>query len=385
MLENVVVVGGYRTYIGKENGIYRHVPAEKLGGHILHKLSENYGKPDLVLAGNAVGAGGNIGRLMSLESGIPEEIPAFTIDSQCSSGMEAIVMAAAKIGSGQQKVVFAGGAESSSTAPRRMVSENHPEYSGDKSYTAAKFSPGEWRQDAMLWGAEKIAKMSDISRETLDAWALRSHELAVKARDAEVFGDIILPLGMKKECDQGIRRTLSKAFLEKIPTLYENGVTTAANACGTQDGAAFVVLCAESYAKKKGWKPWLRFVDMVEVAGNPEMPPLLVNKALDKLFEKTGIQPEEIAAYECNEAFAVIDELFAKKYPACVPAYNACGGALAYGHPYGATGGILTLHLAKRLQQCAEDNVYGVSAIAAAGGQGTAILWKKVCENEKFL
>lgn len=378
MLENVVVVGGYRTYIGKENGIYRHVPAEKLGGHILHKLSENYGKPDLVLAGNAVGAGGNIGRLMSLESGIPEEIPAFTIDSQCSSGMEAIVMAAAKIGSGQQKVIFAGGAESSSTAPRRMVSENHPEYSGDKSYTAAKFSPGEWRQDAMLWGAEKTAKMSDISRETLDAWALRSHELAVKARDAEVFGDIILPLGMKKECDQGIRRTLSKAFLEKIPTLYENGVTTAANACGTQDGAAFVVLCAESYAERKGWKPWLRYVDMVEVAGNPEMPPLLVNKALEKLFEKTGMHPEEIAAYECNEAFAVIDELFAKKYPACVPVYNACGGALAYGHPYGATGGILTLHLAKRMQQCMENDVYGVNAIAAAGGQGTAILWKKV-------
>lgn len=110
MLENVVVVGGYRTYIGKENGIYRHIPAEKLGGHILHKLSGDYGAPDLVLAGNAVGAGGNIGRLMALEAGIPEEVPAFTIDSQCSSGMEAIVMAAAKIGSGQQQVVFAGGA-----------------------------------------------------------------------------------------------------------------------------------------------------------------------------------------------------------------------------------------------------------------------------------
>ena len=132
MLENVVVVGGYRTYIGKENGIYRHIPAEKLGGHILHKLSGDYGAPDLVLAGNAVGAGGNIGRLMALEAGIPEEVPAFTIDSQCSSGMEAIVMAAAKIGSGQQQVVFAGGAESSSTAPRRMVSENHPEYNGEK-------------------------------------------------------------------------------------------------------------------------------------------------------------------------------------------------------------------------------------------------------------
>lgn len=126
MLENVVVVGGYRTYIGKENGIYRHIPAEKLGGHILHKLSGDYGAPDLVLAGNAVGAGGNIGRLMALEAGIPEEVPAFTIDSQCSSGMEAIVMAAAKIGSGQQQVVFAGGAESSSTAPEAHGFEKSP-------------------------------------------------------------------------------------------------------------------------------------------------------------------------------------------------------------------------------------------------------------------
>lgn len=83
-------------------------------------------------------------------------------------------------------------------------------------------------------------------------------------------------------------------FWKKIPTLYENGVTTAANACGTQDGAAFVVLCAESYAEKKGWKPWLRYVDMVEVAGNPEMPPLLVNKALEKLFEKTGVHRKRL-------------------------------------------------------------------------------------------
>ena len=380
MLENVVVVGGYRTYIGKENGVYRHVPAEKLGGHILHKLSEDYGKPDLVLAGNAVGAGGNIGRLMALEAGIQEEVPAFTIDSQCSSGLEAIVMAVAKIRSGQQQVVFAGGAESSSTAPRRMVSENHPEYNGDEIFMAAKFSLGEWRQDAMLRGAEKAAIMSNISRETLDGWALRSQQLAVKARETKVFEDVILPLGVEKECDQGFRHTMSTAFMGKIPTLYENGVTTAANACGTQDGAAFVVLCTETCAKKRGWKPWLRYVDMVEVAGNPEMPPLLVNKALEKLFEKTGIQPEEIAAYECNEAFAVIDELFARKYPSCVSTYNACGGALAYGHPYGATGGILTLHLAKRLQQCVKNDVYGVSTIAAAGGQGTAILWKKVCE-----
>lgn len=378
MLENVVVVGGYRTYIGKENGIYRHIPAEKLGGHILHKLSGDYGAPDLVLAGNAVGAGGNIARLMSLEAGIPEEVPAYTIDSQCSSGMEAIVMAAAKIRSGQQQVVFAGGAESSSTAPRRMVSENHPEYNGEKIYMAAKFSPGEWRQDAMLRGAEKAARMSNISKSDLDHWAMKSHELAAKARDSKILEDIILPLGVEMECDQGIRPAMSKEFMRKIPPLYENGVTTAANACGIQDGAAFVVLCAESYAERKGWKPWLRYVDMVEVAGNPEMPPLLVNKALEKLFEKTGVHPEEIAAYECNEAFAVIDELFAKKYPACVPVYNACGGALAYGHPYGATGGILTLHLAKRMQQCMENDVYGVNAIAAAGGQGTAILWKKV-------
>ena len=216
MLENVVVVGGYRTYIGKENGIYRHIPAEKLGGHILHKLSGDYGAPDLVLAGNAVGAGGNIGRLMALEAGIPEEVPAFTIDSQCSSGMEAIVMAAAKIGSGQQQVVFAGGAESSSTAPRRMVSENHPEYNGEKIYTAAKFSPGEWRQDAMLWGAEKTAKMAGVSRRTLDAWALRSQQLAVKARDTKVFEDVILPLGTKRNAIREYGKLYPKHFWKRF-------------------------------------------------------------------------------------------------------------------------------------------------------------------------
>lgn len=378
MLENVVVVGGYRTYIGKENGIYRHIPAERLGAYVLQKLSKEYEEPELILAGNAVGAGGNIARLMALEAGISDEVPALTIDSQCSSGLEAILTAAAKIQSGQQKLIFAGGAESSSTAPHRALSKNHPEYQNESGYQVARFSPGEWRQDAMLWGAEKTAQNAGIDRETLDRWALRSHKLAMKARKQKVFEEIILPMGLERECDQGIRDTLTETRIQKIPPLYKNGVTTAANSCGMQDGAAFVVLCAESYARKKGWKPWMQYADMVEVAGNPQMPPFLVNKALEKLLAKTGKRPEEIDAYECNEAFAVIDELFAKNYPACVPVYNACGGALAYGHPYGATGGILTLHLAKRLLQSTKKEAYGISAIAAAGGQGTAILWKRV-------
>lgn len=378
MLENVVFIGGYRTYIGKENGIYRHIPAEKLGAHILEKMAGQYELPQLVIAGNAIGAGGNIARLMTLEAGFPDEIPAITVDSQCSSGLEAILLAVAKIQSGQQEIIMAGGMESCSTAPKRALVENHPEYQGETWYKTAKFAPGNRQEDAMLLGAERTAKVAGINRQQLHKWVLRSHHFAATARKQGLLEEIIAPIGVKNERDQGIRESMTEAFLDKISPIYgEEGVTTAGNACGTQDGAAFVLLCSEHFAKEHNYLPQMQYVDMAEVAGNPEMSPSLVNPAIDALLKKIGKHPEEIDMYECNEAFAVIDELFAEKYPGCVPAYNAWGGALAYGHPYGATGGILTLHLAQRMKQMSQNDGYGMTAIAAAGGMGAAILWKK--------
>ena len=131
-MENVYLVGGLRSYVGVVNGMYRHVPAEKLGAAVLKQVMAKYAvpKPDYIIAGNGVGAGGNIARLMALEAGVDTAVPAFTIDVQCGSGLESIAVAAAKIACGESECIIAGGFESSSTQPRRGYNPNHPDYAG---------------------------------------------------------------------------------------------------------------------------------------------------------------------------------------------------------------------------------------------------------------
>lgn len=169
-MEKVYILGGGRSYIGIENSMYRHMPAEILGAETLKKIIGLYCIEDLdgVIAGNGVGAGGNITRLMMLEAGMPESIPAVTVDLQCGSGLESIGIAASKIACGMGSIYIAGGFESSSTAPRRGYHVNHPDYrqfGGENGwYHAAKFSPGRHKETAMLEGAENTAKKEKITR-----------------------------------------------------------------------------------------------------------------------------------------------------------------------------------------------------------------------------
>ena len=163
------IIDGLRSYIGIENSMYRHISAEQLGAGVLDRLAERTGidKVDCIIAGNAVGAGGNIARVMSLSTVFGVETPAFTVDMQCGSSLESIALAAAKIDAGQADIVIAGGFESSSTAPKRAYNSNHPDYAefGDEWYKVAKFMPGTHRQTAMLEGAELTAADEKISRE----------------------------------------------------------------------------------------------------------------------------------------------------------------------------------------------------------------------------
>ena len=153
-MDKVYILGGLRSFVGVVNGMYRHIPAEKLGAAVLRQVLEQYPvEPDYLIAGNGVGAGGNIARLMALEAGVPEQVPSFTLDVQCGSGLESIAVAAAKIASGEADCVVAGGFESSSTQPRRGYNANHPDYSGDTWYSVAKFMPGIHRETVMLEGA----------------------------------------------------------------------------------------------------------------------------------------------------------------------------------------------------------------------------------------
>ena len=221
---NAYILGGLRSYVGVVNGMYRHIPAEKLGAAVLQQVMDKYGieEPDYIIAGNGVGAGGNIARLMALEAGVDIYVPAFTVDVQCGSGLESIAVAAAKINSGEADCIIAGGFESSSTQPRRGYNPNHPDYAGDEWYSVAKFMPGIHRETVMLEGAELAAQRGQMTKAELDAWALRSHQLATAARESGVLQSIIAPV-FGAEQDEGIRPRMSQRLLDRMPKVLKGG------------------------------------------------------------------------------------------------------------------------------------------------------------------
>lgn len=372
------ILGGLRSFVGVVNGMYRHVPAEKLGAAVLKKVMEKYQvtKPDYIIAGNGVGAGGNITRLMALEAGVDISVPAFTVDVQCGSGLESIAVAAAKIKSGEADCVIAGGFESSSTQPRRGYNPNHPDYKDDSWYSVAKFMPGIHRETVMLEGAELAAQREQITKAELDSWVLRSHRLATTARNEGLLQDIIAPVfGASK--DEGIRPRMSQRLLDRMPKVLPGGeFITAANSCLINDGAAFLVLCSEKYVQEHNLKPQARVIGSTACGGDPLVSPRTAVTVLEKLLARYQLREEDIADFELNEAFAVIDVLFTRTFKQSVDKYNIFGGALAYGHPYGASGGIITLHLLEALRQ--RGGRLGTASVAAAGGVGTALLIERV-------
>lgn len=465
-MDKVYLLGGRRSYIGVENGIYRNVGAEELGAFVIKKVMDSYGVSpediDLVAVGNAIGAGGNIGRLASLMAGVPEKTPVVTVDSQCGSGLAAIMHAAMQIELGMADVAIAGGFESSSTAPVRSINKRHPDFSddGDNVFKVAKFKPGAYDELAMFKGAEKCAEIFDMSRSELDMYAIRSHRRAVQSRENGELDDILagsfyeydrsrraveddepgkcanaeaeqhknrtLTRKEHPEKDEGIRDRISEKLLTRLPVLVPGGkYITAGNVCLTNDGAAFVLLCSERFLKKyKENKKYIKdmneiihpfkIVDIVSVGASPDMSPVSIVPAIDKLLSRNNLKASDILAWEYNEAFAVIDKLMESYVNKDFSNANVFGGALAYGHPYGASGGIITLHLMKAMEKLMAEEAevsannsvdneagyndvdnkdwnivvkgedvsetdvsetrYGVCAVAAAGGIGTAML-----------
>ncbi len=465
-MDKVYLLGGRRSYIGVENGIYRNVSAEELGAFVIKKVMDSYDiSPediDLVAVGNAIGAGGNIGRLASLMAGAPEKTPVVTVDSQCGSGLAAIMQAAMQIELGMADVAIAGGFESSSTAPVRSINKRHPDYmvDGDNVFKVAKFKPGSYDELAMFKGAEKCAATFGMDRHELDMYAIRSHRRAAQARENGELDDILagsfyeydrsrraveddepgkcanaeaeqhknrtLKRKEHPEKDEGIRDRISEKLLTRLPALVPGGsYITAGNVCLTNDGAAFVLLCSERFLKKyKENKKYIKdmneiihpfkIVDIVSEGASPDMSPVSIVPAIDKILSRNNLKASDILAWEYNEAFAVIDKLMESYVNKDFSNANVFGGALAYGHPYGASGGIITLHLMKAMEKLMAEEAevsannsvdneagyndvdnkdwnivvkgedvsetdisetrYGVCAVAAAGGIGTAML-----------
>lgn len=380
-MRDVFIAAGLRTPIAHRGGALAHVLPEELGARVIRALLRHLGLGGEalsgVLAGNAVGTGGNIARLMALRAGLPEEVPSCTVDMQCASAAAAISLAAAKIASGQGECFLAGGMESASLQPLRVYDARDPRRAlvPDGVYRTAQFSPGELAEDAMLRGAERVMQQEAVTRAELDAAVLRSHRLAAAAWREGLLDDVVLPL---PECarDTGIRPHLTQRLLDRLPPHFGPGtLLNAGNACAIHDGAAFLLLASDAFLRRQRWKPLARLVAAASRGGNPQESPRGAMRTADFLLAQQGLHYEDLAAIEFNEAFAVIDVLFARAHGDCLARYNRLGGALAYGHPYGASGAVLALHLLQSLRQAGGG--LGLLSIAGAGGMGEAILLER--------
>ena len=373
---SVYILGGLRTPIVVANTKFKTIRPEIFGAEVLRALRKKFSlvHVDEIICGNAVGTGGNLARLMTLTAGFDETTAALTVDRQCASGAAAISIGYSKISCGLADVIIAGGTESSSLQPLRVYNPNDERFSRTAveiqgGYKTAQFSPDEFDALAMLRGAERVADAEKISRDEMDSWALISHRRATNS--VEILREYIVDVAGVHE-DTGIKKNISRRLLERAPLPLGVGTKiSAGNACRINDGAAFVVLASENFVHENSLTPAAKILDVATGGVNPLESPRGAQVIADKLLKRNGLTYEELSAIEFNEAFAVIDVLFERSHPACVDKFNRLGGALAYGHPYGASGAILLIHLLASLKNSGD---LGLLSIAGAGGTGEAIL-----------
>lgn len=373
----VYLLGGLRTPIVTAGTKFKFIRPENFGAEVLRALRKKFSltEVDEIICGNAVGTGGNIARLMALTAGFDDSTAALTVDRQCASGAAAIAIAYAKISAGLADIIIAGGAESCSLQPLRVYHPNDERFkltAVDKiqgAYRTAQFSPDEFDALAMLKGAQRVADAEKISRDELDAWALTSHQRAAKS--TEILREYLVEISGVTE-DTAVKKNISRRLLDRAPLPLGIGTKiSAGNACRINDGAAFVVLVSEKFLRKN-FQPAAKILDVATGGVNPLESPRGAQAVADKILARNALTYDELAAIEFNEAFAVIDVLFARSHPTCVDKFNRLGGALAYGHPYGASGAILLIHLLATLKN--SGGGLGVMSIAGAGGTGESIL-----------
>lgn len=374
-MENVYIIGGLRSHIGVKNGVFKHVLPEKLGAHVLKELIKKYNisNIDEIICGNALGCGGNIARLLSLYADVPQNVPAYTVDMQCSSGSAVIDVAYSKIKSGKCDLIICGGVESSSLQPLRYYNKNDPRYSIDKQYYMnAQFSPYETEETSMFKGAERVAEKYSMTKDEINSWIIKSHQKATIARDNHKLKNIICScFGSAK--DEAIRDNMNMRLINRLKPILDDGkFINAASSTLTNDSAAFIILASEKYIEENNYTPKAKIINTLLCANDPLYSPEGAISGIEKLLTMEKMNYDEISAYEINEAFAVIDVLFQRKNPNLCSKLNMFGGALAYGHPFAASGIVIMLHLLEILEDI--NGKYGITSIAGAGGMGTSIL-----------
>ncbi|HWI54668.1 MAG TPA: thiolase family protein [Desulfobacteria bacterium] len=382
-MNKVYIIGGTRTPIGKTGGVLKDFLPEQLAALVLNetirKFALSAGEIDHVILGNAWGPGGNLARVSILEARWPHRIPGTTVDFQCGSGLSAISLAAAQIMSGQAELVIAGGLESTSMAPRKQFNSRDPRFQGTGFYERAPFSTPEAGDPEMGQAAENLAELMNISREEMDRVALESHRRACQAQSEGLLNDIILPINCQGKIicnDECIRPGIKPELLARMPSAFvKGGRITAGNACLKHDGAGVVLVASEGAVRKYNLNPEAVILSCVSVGCNPNLFPLGPVPAIETMLQKSKLKIEDIDAFEINEAFAVKVLACCRQLGISHDKTNILGGALAYGHPYGASGAVILLHLIKALRKV--KGRMGIAAVGATGGQGVSVLIKR--------
>lgn len=381
------MIAAKRTPIGRINGVLAQVPAERLLAPLIRVLIEdagiNPGEIDDVIVGNAAGAGGNPARLAALEAGLPFDVPGVSVDRQCGSGLEAINLAAALVKAGAGEIYIAGGVESPSTAPQRATRNED----GSRTFIhRARFSPDAIGDPDMGVAAENVATRCEITRDRQDRFALHSHQKAVAAMAAGALAGEIVAIrtedGHVVATDQCPRPDTSLEKLAALPPVFvTNGTVTAGNACPVNDGAALVLIVSERVLKKLKPQSALRHVDSKARGVDPNvlgLGPIPATRAL--LKANPDVTMDSIDIVEFNEAFA-------SQVLACLDALeidpdrvNPGGGALAFGHPWGASGAILAVRLFSQMTNTGtasgSRSKRGLATLGIGGGLGISTLFE---------
>ncbi|MDR6559878.1 acetyl-CoA C-acetyltransferase [Arthrobacter pascens] len=374
-----VIIAALRTPICRAHGALKQLRAHELLAPVLTALLAETGAGQSELAdvviGNAVGGGGNVARLAALEAGLPVTVPGLTVDRQCGSGLDAIVLASRLVAAGGG-VYLAGGVESISTAPLRA----HRNDDGDPAFfSRARFAPDSLGDPDMGVAAENVASEFRISRDRQDEFALRSHRRAVAAAAAGAFDREIVPLDASGTvtADDGPRPRLSEALMARFPAAFvESGTVTAGNSCFDADGAAAVVITSLARARELGASDALLVLGTETAGVEPRLLGIGAAHAAARLLATRGEPAGTVDLVEFNEAFAsqtlaCLDSLGIDPLRA-----NAEGGALALGHAYGASGAVLVTRLLAQARRTPDREKLALAMISIAGGMGTAALFR---------
>lgn len=384
-----VIVAAKRTPIGRAGGALAEIEAADLAATcILALVDRTQFDPaaiDDVILGNAAGGGGNIARLAALTAGLPVIVPGTSVDRQCGAGLEAIVTACRFVEAGAGDIYLAGGVESVSRAPWRV---EKPRRTGalPRFYARARFAPDTIGDPDMGVAAENVARTFGISRSRQDAFALRSHERALSAIDAGRFDGEIVEVSTRAgfvRCDECPRRDTSLDALARLPSVFvDGGSVTAGNACPLNDGAAIVLVMSRARARATGFVAGLAFVDAAAAGVDPNLLGIgPVASTARLLARRPDLQPGQASAVEFNEAFAaqVLASLDALKIKE--ESVNRDGGAIALGHPFGASGAVLITRLFAQLifgTPSARSEREAFAMLGIAGGLGLTAAFRPV-------